>query len=222
MIIDHTHPLYTTRWKASGVNRWNGAYYYSKEIVSFFIPRVRTNRSWVTINTPTLTGVKLDGAIVFIHNNLHPEHYDWLKHFNNLILVCGVPETCNKVSHLGTPIYLPLSIDTMYVSQFATTKTRKTAFVGRPGKKKYGNLPSGVDFIEGLERGQLLTEMAKYERVYAVGRTAIEAKVLGCEVLPYDSRYPDPDVWKVLDSRNAARMFDDMLHTLERKMEDSI
>ena len=41
--------------------------------------------------------------------------------------------------------------------------------------------------------------MSHYRYVYAVGLTALEAKVLGCNVLPYDSRYPDPSVWVVRD-----------------------
>ena len=51
---------------------------------------------------------------------------------------------------------------------------------------------------------ELLKMMAKFRKVYAVGRTAIEAKVLGCEVLPYDPRFPRPERWKILDNKDAA------------------
>ena len=41
--------------------------------------------------------------------------------------------------------------------------------------------------------------MAMYKNIYAVGLTALEAKALGCNILPYDPRFPDPSVWKVRD-----------------------
>lgn len=206
MIIDHNDPIYRSRWRAIRNNRWNGAFYYSKEIVAHIIPRVDTDRSWVTVNCRKAC----DGAIVFIHNNLHPENYNWLRGFRDLVLVCGVPETCKKVEHLGRAVYLPLSVDVEYVEQFKRPKTRGTAYVGRKAKLKGLHLPD-VDIVEGLPRTKLLPVMAQYERVYAVGRTAIEARVLGCEILPFDERYPDPSLWKVLDSREAAVMLQDML-----------
>ena len=72
-IIDHNHPRYKLQWAAAGVNRFNGAYYYSQEIVNNIIPNVQTDRPWITVNVPNLA---YDRAIVFIHNNLHPEMYD--------------------------------------------------------------------------------------------------------------------------------------------------
>ena len=75
--------------------------------------------------------------------------------------------------------------------------------------------PLTVDFIEGIPRDQMLDEMAKYKRVYAVGRTAIEAKVLGCEVLPYDPRFPDTDRWKVLDNRDASVILQRMINEID-------
>ncbi len=201
MIYDHTTDAYRRRWAALGDERFNGAYYYSCEIVKNIIPRVKTERDWVTINT---NGDASDGSIVFIHNNLYPFIYDWLKPFKDLILVCGVPETCGKVKHLGTPIYLPLSIDVQYVQTYRTEKDKGTAFAGRPSKGR--NLPNNIDRLEGLPRHELLLQMARYERIYAVGRTAIEAKALGCEILPYDPRFPDVGVWQVLDNKEAAKL----------------
>ena len=101
MIFDHDHYKYREKWNMSGYNRYNGAFYYSKEIVKNIIPRVKTDRNWITIN---IQGIGCDHSIVFIHNNLHPEHYDWLQRYDDLILVCGIPETCAKVSHLGNAI----------------------------------------------------------------------------------------------------------------------
>ena len=114
-------------------------------------------------------------------------------------MVCGIPETCEKVKHLGTPIYLPLSIDTEYVSQFARPKTNDTAFAGRTPKAK--NIPKNVKKLANIPRERLLPAMASYRNIYAVGRTAIEARLLGCNILPYDPRFPDPSIWKVIDNR---------------------
>ena len=129
--------------------------------------------------------------------------------------MCGIPETVEKVSHLGKAIYLPLSIDVENVKQYARPKTKKAAFVGRKAKRKGVELPEGIDYIEGLPRTKLLAAMAEYEEVYAVGRTAIEAKALGCKVLPYDPRFPDPERWRVLDNKEAAQMLQEKLNEIE-------
>lgn len=199
MLIDHNHPLYREKWnKMKKENRFNGAFYYSKEIVKNIIPKIKTDRNWITLNIPAAGAA--DHSIVFIHNNLNPDHYDWLTDYDDLILVCGIPETCEKVQHIGTPIYLPLSVDVGYVRQFIAPKTRKTAYIGRPYKRRGIWFELDVEYIEGLPRERFLRCVAEYEKVYAVGRAAIEAKILDCEILPYDPRFPDPSIWKVYDN----------------------
>ena len=188
-------------WDALTVDRYNGAWYYSQEIVRNIIPNVRTRRNWVTINIP---GRCYDNSIVFIHNNLHPEIYNWLKHYNNLILVCGTIQTAERMSYLAPSLYLPLSVDVEDVLRYKEPKTKSVAFAGRASKAE--GAPPGVMKLSGLPREQLLPEMAKYKKIYAVGRTAVETKVLGCEVLPYDPRYPDPSIWQIVDNREAAAM----------------
>lgn len=212
MIIDHDHPKYREKWKNAGANKYNGAFYYSKEIVKNIIPNVQTLRSWITVN---IKGIGCNHAIVFIHNNKHPDHYDWLARYDDLILVCGIPETVEKVQHLGKAIYLPLSIDVETVKSYCKPKLKNAAFVGRPAKRKGIKLPKNIDIIEGLPRTKLLPEMAKYREVYAVGRTAIEAKALGCIIKPYDPRFPDPSIWKVLDNKDAAKILQNKLDEID-------
>ena len=212
IIVDHDHPLYKRKHIQAERNKWNGAYYYSKEIVDNIIPLVKTDRNWLTINVP---GVGYDHSIVFIHNNLHPELYDWLQNYKDLILVCGVPETCVKMGHLGTPIYLPLSIDVEQVKQYRCEKTQEVAFIGRYPKRKGIIFPEDTHIIENLPRVEILKRMAAYKKVYAVGRTAIEAKVLDCEILPYDPRFPDPKRWKVLDNKDAAVILQKQLNLID-------
>ena len=217
MIYDHTSKVYRAKWKLSGDDKFNGAYYYSQEIVANIIPEVKTDRNWVTINAPSQCE---DHSIVFIHNNLDPGLYDWMAAFNDLILVCGVESTCEKVKHLGTPIYLPLSIDVKEVEEHKVAKkTKKVAYVGRKMKRTF-NLPEDIDFLEGMPRELLLDELAKYKKVYAVGRCALEAKVLGCEVLPYDDRFPDPSIWEVLDNKDAAKILQQKLDEIDGKVND--
>lgn len=205
IIIDHDNPKYREVWRQLGKNHcWNGAFYYSHEIVKNIIPAVKTDRNWVTINIPNLGA---DHAIVFIHSNTRPDIYDWLKQYEDLILVCGIPETIEKVAHLGKAIYLPLSVDVPYVEIFRIPETDRyinTAFAGRQAKRSGVKLPLGTVFLESMPRPALLERLARCQDVYAVGRTAIEARILGCNILPYDKRFPDPERWKIVDNSEAA------------------
>lgn len=206
IIINHLHRDYQRLIENNPAARYNGAYYYSLEICRRIIPAVKTSRPWVTINVP---GQAVDRAIVFIHNNLNPEVYSFLNYYRDLVLVCCLPETRAKVEHLGKAIYLPLSIDVEQVAGFRVPehqRTKDTAFAGRRKKRIEADLPEGIDILEGMPRELLLSQMARYRRVYAVGRTALEAKALGCEVLPYDPRFPDPSRWQVIDNSEAALM----------------
>lgn len=216
MIVSVDNPKYRLVLGMLGGSRYNGAYYYAKEIEANIIPNVRTDRNWMLVN---VEGEGFDHSIVFVHNNLHPEIYRWLGRLDDLVLVCGVPETCRAMGEYGEAVYLPLSVDVPFVESFKREKDRGTAYVGRSSKRCGEGVsrafPRGVDLIEDMPRERLLSEMARYERVYAVGRCAVEAKVLGCEVLPYDPRYPDPSVWEVLDNREAAGMLEKALEGID-------
>lgn len=214
MIFNHEHQAYKEKSKRIHANPYNGAYYYSKEITDNIIPLVKTDRNWVLVN---VEGYAYDHSIVFIHNNKCPSLYSWLEDYKDLILVCGIPSTCQKVAHLGTPIYLPLSVDIDYISKFKVNKkSKEIAYVGR--KEKRQKVKPDVlraDKIENVPRDKMLKAMAQYKKVYAVGRCAIEAKILGCEVLPYDPRFPDPDIWQVLDNKYAAYLLQEKLDEID-------
>lgn len=213
MIINHDTPEYRKKWKLAFSNQYNGAFYYSKEICKYIIPEIKTDRNWITVN---VEGVGCDHAIVFVHNNLHPEHYNWLSKYNDLILVCGIRETMSKVKHLGKVIYLPLSVNVDYVKQFITEKTKDTAFAGRRAKRTGKKFDKDIEYLENLPRTKFLKELAKFKNVYAVGRVAIEAKILGCKVLPYDDRFPNPKRWRVIDSSQAVEILQKKLDKMER------
>lgn len=221
MIINHEHPKYVEKWNRIGAGKYNGAYYYSKEICENIIPRVKTDRNWITVN---IIGEGVDHAIVFIHNNIHIDHYDWLQNYKDLILVCGVPMTVPKLNHLknAKAIYLPLSVDVREVAKhYRPIKDRETAFIGRAAKTRNMDIPCDIDCITNLEREEFLEEISHYKKVYAVGRTAIEAKILGCEILPYDPRYMDPSIWEIVDNEDAAKMLQSRLSIIDGNKEDN-
>ena len=219
MIISHESPIYQQQRAKLNSSFHNGAYYYSCDIVKNIIPNVKTDRNWITI---MIDKQCLDHSIYFLHNNLFTYKYNFIKNYKDVIVVAGTPETARRCRNIGRGcIYLPLSIDVEYVKQFkAKRKTKDVCYAGRE-HKIYSNLvPKGTDMLCGLEHDELLKQMAKYRKVYAVGRTAIEAKVLGCEVLPYDPRFPYPEVWQILDNKDAAKILQKELDKYDKPGEN--
>lgn len=213
IIIDTSNRKYIDYKKiffTNGRGAHNGAYYYSKEIVKNIIPNVSTDRPWDTLGMKAV-GSK-DHAIVFIHTNVEPaKQYAWLERYNDLILVVSSDNAYNWAKSAGyKTIFLPLSVDTEYVSKFRTEKTKESCYAGNKWRfkdkdlKKY--VPDDVDYPPAdIEREELLKFIAPYKKCYCIGRCAIEAQVLGCEVLKCDRRY-EPDYFKVLDNRDAAKI----------------
>lgn len=220
IIFDHNSHEYQIRATKVGLN--HGCYYYSKEIVENIIPLVDTDRNWVTVNIP---GRCWDHSIVFIHNNLNPNWYRWLKNYKDLVLVCSLPfavENMKEICPDHKVILLPLSVDVKYVKQFRTKKTKDAAYAGRLAKlnKKVPAerraIPDNVDILGGMSREELLKAMAPYRTVYAVGRTAIEAKILGAKIGIYNNLCPE-DNWKVIDNRQAAVILQKKLDIIDGK-----
>ena len=217
MLIDHTHPDYVKKWKTLGENKYNGAYYYSKEIVKNIIPNVKTDRNWITVRLKEMKDHP-DHSIIFIHNNRNPNYYEYLKDYKDCILVCSLPSTAENLQFFGKTIYLPLSVDVDYVKRFRVkNKTKDIAYAGRASKLQYFNnrVPKDTSVLSNMTQPQLLREMAKYKTIYASGRTAIQAKILGCEVLPHETNFPDSRFWKVLDNKDAAKMLQKMLDEID-------
>lgn len=220
MIYNHTMGHFRRLWeRLSIVNKYNGAYYYSQEICNNIIPYIKTDRNWYTV-TGKLNEMR-NHSIVFIHQNSNPEKYEWLRHRKDLILVCSLPQTVERLQFLGHhAIYIPLSVDVDYVKQFRVEKkTRSIAYVGRPNRlKEYKciEFPPGIPYIYGLPRPRFLAEMAKYKKVYASERAAIEAKILGCEVIPYVKELLDFD-FEVLDNADVIPMLQAEIDRIDGK-----
>lgn len=208
-IVDYRHPEAVRLRKRLGKHKYNGAYYYSVEISKHFIPNIKTDRNWVTIHAGN---VCMDHSIVFVHDVWKwEEKYAYTFRYRDIVYVVSMPDMVDGVSKHGKVVYLPLSVDVEEVSAYRRSKDKGTAFFGRTEWRENWlqgafRFPEGTEFVGMVPRSELLSEMARYESVYAVCRTAIEAKVLGCEVLPFHPRFPDPNQWEVLDSREAAKM----------------
>lgn len=218
MIIDHTHPLYAKKRNSmKDGNQFNGAYYYSKEIVKNIIPNVKTDRNWITIRLADMTDHP-DHSIIFIHNNRNPNYYTYLRDYKDCILVCSLPTTAENLRFFGKTIYLPLSVDVEAVKKYRVkNKTKEIAYAGRAIKLGYMNnrVPKNTPILCNMSQSKLLREMAKYKKLYASGRTAIQAKILGCEVLPHETNFPDSRFWKVIDNKDAAKMLQEKLNEID-------
>lgn len=213
-ITDTDDPNYIAYCKVHHHNNrghFNGAYYYSKEIVKNIIPNVKTDRPWDTLGMRFLH--TSNHSIVFIHHNInHEKVYRWLRRYKDLVLVCSTPLTLKWAQTVvgSHAVFLPLSVDVDYVEQFRVPKAKETCYMGNRWafKRKYeAKLPSNVDFPpQNIPREELLKFIAPYKKVYAIGRCAVEAKVLGCNVLPFYDPFPDPSFWKVIDNKEAAKI----------------
>lgn len=212
-VYSHT----SNRYKCSTIQkRQNGAYVYSTEIVKNIIPAVKTTRPWVTIY---LGKFCVDNAIYFIHDNLKTERYEFLKNYKNVVAVCGVPETVEKVRpYVQKVIYLPLSVDIEWVQRFKRDKDRLVCYAGRSGKPGFDTIDQEkVDMLCDMPRNTMLSELGRYLYAFCVGRTAIEAMILDCHILPYDPRYPDPSVWKIMSNQEAAEILQHKLDTIDKR-----
>ena len=205
-MITHEHPGYKKLRRKIGKGKFNGCYYYSKEIAKNIVPHIKTWRDWNTVGKD-LDGMR-DEMIVFLHDNSTPWNYSWLNNYHDLILICSSKYTMESVKYFGQTILLPMSVDTEYVSKFKSPKTKDTCFVGNTWVKDNTRqiIPDEVDFFSALPREKLLRELSKYRKAYAIDRCAIEAKILGCELLDLDTRYSVDNVGDVLDNHEAAKI----------------
>lgn len=221
MIIDHTNPIYAKKRNSlGGGNKYNGAYYYSREIVKNIIPNVKTDRNWVTIRLPEQPIP--DHSIVFIHNNRNPNYYEFLRQYKDLILVCGLEKTAENMQYFGKSIYLPLSVDVKSVEKYKVKeKTKEMAFAGRLIKISnmyHAPVPKECDILTNMPQYKLLKAMADYRKVYCTGRTAIQAKILECEIGIHDRNFPDARIWKVLDNKDAAKILQTKINEIDGKL----
>lgn len=201
-------------YKKRRIGTYNGAYWYSKELVENILPKIKSDRSAITINMDSYCE---DNAVVFIHNNDNPKRYEWLQKYKNLILICSKYETLATIIEImpkAHVVYLPLSIDTTYVKQFkAKRKTKNKCYIGRPSTAPE-NLPKDVKVLGIMERDKMLAEAAKYKIAYATGRCLLEAKCLGLKTVN-TSKYTGSE--ELLDNKKVIPMLQKLLNEIDMK-----
>lgn len=220
-LIGVANPQYQAYRKVFAKGKHNGAYYYAKEIERSIVPHVKTKRNW------DLLGMRMtkhfNRSIIFIHHCLDWDRvYSWLKNYSDFVLVVSTWPTYEWAQSKGyKTIFLPLSIDVNYVSQFKTEKTKRACYAGNrwafKREQEEKNIPKYVEFPPSdMDREELLKFIAQYKELYAVGRCALEGLVLGCKIKPFlMDRYPDPSYWKVLDNKDAAVMLQKELDKID-------
>lgn len=212
IIIGVNNSNYLSYRKAFPEGRYNGAYYYAKEIEENIIPLIKTDRNWDCLGMRFTAHYRR--SIIFIHHCLNwDKTYPWIAKLEDPILVVSTKPTLEWAKSKGyKAIFLPLSIDVDYVSQFRTKKTKKACYAGNrwafKKEQEDKNLPKDLDFPpKDLEREELLKFIAPYKECYAIGRCALEAMALGCKIKPFlMDRYPDPNYWKILSNQDAAKI----------------
>lgn len=245
-ILGTQTPKFTSWHAKQGAGKNNGAYWYSKEIEEIILPEINANVVIITAGATLYKPWELpDHLIIVCHDNRTTrQSYGHL--FNKKALwICSKESTVQTLSSYGEKgIYIPLSIDMEYVKQFKAKKTKNIAYVGNPWgfKRSYLNsLHKNIKQLNGLEREDLLREMAKYKSVIAEGRCLMEAQTLGAKgevpkyenieavfVKPFDSRNALPHWEKALLShRNTyssatiiecMRSFNDLLTNKNRRV----
>ena len=210
-IIDTTDPNYVAYRKI----------FHPKSSGAHIIPNVQTWRPWDTLGMKFLRSA--DHAIVFIHHCLSWDRvYSWLDRYKDQVLVCSTRPTYEwAISRGKKAIFLPLSIDVDHVRQFQAKKTKRACYAGnrwafkREDENK--NIPDYVDFPPpNLPREEMLRFIAPYKECYAIGRCALEALCLGCEIKPFYHAYPSAAYWKILSNQDAAVLLQKALDDIEK------
>lgn len=192
IIQDHTTKEYLNAQSKLRSGKHNGAYYYSKEIVENFIPSIKTDYNWQTINHQKAP----EHCIVFVHSNNALNRYDYLLKYSDVILVCSTHHSMEQLQKKGHKqvCYVPLSIDTNYLNNFKNDNKEGTIACGNiwafTNQTKEMFKLNNITHYHDLERDELLTLMSKAETVYAIGRTAMEAIYLGANVIQPEKEYP--------------------------------
>ena len=223
VLNDYNNPNYIALRKQLEFNgRFNGAWYYSHTICDKIAPLIKTKRTIDSIGKQTC-GCE-DGAIVFIHANTGVEdNYAWLSRYKDLILVSNndaTTEILSKMFPQSHAITVPVSVDVEEVLTHNHEKEYEACYAGNlwgfklEDVKKY--VPEEVPKFSNIPRYDLLEIISRYKNVYAVGITAVEAKVLGCNILVCDHRFPDPEYWQPLDYKDAAKILQAKIDEIDK------
>ena len=222
IIVSSNHPQYVARRNAlPPTDRFNGAYYYSKDLENLVCPLLETKRPINLLGMKSCGGV--DGMIVFVHQYVDvARNYAWLKQFNNLIIVSSDHRADRILRHLGKVVHLPLSVDTVEIAKHRVErKDQYACYYGNPwGFKRqeiHELVPPEVHRFGTMPREKAWDVIAHYQYCYAIGLCALEAQQLGCKLRQSRYRYPNPArSFPVLDCRDAAKMLQKALDLIDK------
>ena len=191
-IIGTDNPKYQDWLKTVGT-KINGAYLYAREIEQNILPSIETDD---TINTVAIILYAPDEipdeSVVVAHDNYQTVERYRAYFGKRLRWICSMESTRDKLLAEGEfARYIPLSVDFNYIDKFKKRiKTADTAFFGNLWlfkQETVNNLiEKGVVIYGSMTRELALSEIAKYKKIYAEGRCAIEAQRLGAKILPLD------------------------------------
>jgi len=191
-IIGTDNPIYQQWLKTTGT-AINGAYLYAKEIEQNILPHITSDDTINTVAIILYAPMDIpDGAVVVAHDNFETVSRYRAYFGKRLRWICSMESTRDKLIAEGEfARYIPLSVDFSYIDKFKKRiKTADTAFFGNLWLFKQDTvnelIEQGVVIYGSMPRELALSEIAKYRKVYAEGRCAIEAQRLGAKVLPID------------------------------------
>ena len=218
--IHYNDVNYVRKWADLPSGKFNGAYYYSRDIEEHLAPLLTTKRPINVLGTICCGGV--DHMVVFIHNYLNPKAYGWLKRYNDVIVVSSDYNVEDEILKNHKVIHLPLSVNVEEIAKHKVKKKTKDAcYMGNQWVFKKQELaelvPPEVHRFGEMEREKLWDIVAEYKYAYAIGLCAIEARVLGCRLKMSRYRYPDPEgKFKVFDLREAAVCLQEAIDIIEQ------
>jgi len=204
-----------------GSAKHNGLYYYAKIIEKYIIPNVETDRPWNTIGIKSCGGK--DRMIIFVHNNIQPEKYAWVRRFDDVVIVSSQKKVAERMKLYGHSIYLPLSIKVSDLDQYKVKKKdQDMCYMGNPWAFKKNDIakyvPARAHRFGDMPREELLPIIAHYKIVYATGLCALEARALGCEVRNCSSRVDDiDDMFPLVDVSDAVKMLQKALDKIDKR-----
>lgn len=222
IIVKSNHPAYEARRNAlPKTDRFNGAYYYSKDIEHIICPLLTTDRPINVLGIKECGGE--DHMIVFVHHYVNvAKRYAWLAQYKDLIIVSSDSQADKVLRHFGKVIHLPLSVNTEEIKKHCVEKkTEDACFYGNPWGFRRQEIeelvPPEVHRFGSMPREKAWDIIAKYKYCYAIGLAAIEASVLRCRLRMSRYRYPNPaQAFPILDCKQAAGMLQRALEILER------
>lgn len=197
MIIDHTDREWRIKYIRKG--RENGAATYSKDIVKYYVPKIKAE----TIITCPLKDI--DGSVQFLHEypyDIEP-FIDKFLHNKNTLYITAYDQFRRLLTHRGLKAeFVPMAIDSDHVQSFREGRNEiddTIIYFGNVTTHKNSHyqqfrkavIESGLKLETisgGIYKGRKISQkeawkiLSHYKYAAGVGRCYQEAAALGCKV----------------------------------------